>query len=34
LPVLPIIQTSEQWEEALASLLGPALKKAWEAELY
>jgi hypothetical protein len=34
LPVLPIIQTSEQWEEALAGLLGPALKKAWEAELY
>lgn len=34
LPPLPIIRTSEQWEEALAGLLGPALKKAWEAELF
>ena len=32
LPVLPIIQTSDHWHQALDSALGPALKRAWEEE--
>ncbi len=32
LPVLPIIQTNDHWQEALDSALGPALKRAWEEE--
>lgn len=32
LPELPIILTSEHWNEALESPLGPALKRAWEEE--
>lgn len=32
LPELPIIHTSEDWQQALDSALGPGLKKAWEAE--
>lgn len=32
LPKLPIVRTSEHWEESLASPLGPALKRAWEEE--
>ncbi|MEO5915476.1 MAG: hypothetical protein ABIS50_14680 [Luteolibacter sp.] len=32
LPELPVIQTSEHWQQALDSALGPALKKAWEEE--
>ncbi len=32
LPELRIIRTDEDWLEALESGLGPALKKAWEAE--
>ena len=32
LPELPIIRTSEDWHLALDSLLGPALKRAWEEE--
>ncbi|MEO8613497.1 MAG: hypothetical protein ABI600_00025 [Luteolibacter sp.] len=32
LPALPIIQTHDHWQEALASPLGPALKRAWEEE--
>lgn len=32
LPELPVIRNSAQWDEALASPLGPALKKAWEEE--
>ncbi|NJM39020.1 MAG: hypothetical protein HC845_14825 [Akkermansiaceae bacterium] len=32
LPELTIIQTSEHWEQALDSPLGPALKRAWEQE--
>lgn len=32
LPPLPIIQTSEHWDQALDSALGPALKRAWEEE--
>ncbi len=30
LPPLQVIQTSDHWQEALDSPLGPALKKAWE----
>lgn len=32
LPELPVIQTSDHWQEALDSPLGPALKRAWEEE--
>ena len=32
LPELPIILTSDHWQEALDSPLGPALKRAWEEE--
>lgn len=32
LPVLPVIQTDEDWNQALESAVGPALKKAWERE--
>ncbi|MES2659002.1 MAG: hypothetical protein V4689_10315 [Verrucomicrobiota bacterium] len=32
LPELPVIQTSDHWQEALDSALGPALKRAWEEE--
>jgi hypothetical protein len=32
LPELPIIRTAADWDVALDSPLGPALKKAWEAE--
>ena len=32
LPELPIIQTTDHWQQALASALGPALKRAWEEE--
>lgn len=32
LPELPVILTSEDWSLALDSILGPALKKAWELE--
>lgn len=32
LPELPVIQTSEHWHQALDSVLGPALKRAWEEE--
>jgi len=32
LPPLPVIHTDADWNEALDSPLGPALKKAWEAE--
>jgi hypothetical protein len=32
LPELPVIQTSEDWQQAYDSALGPALKKAWEVE--
>lgn len=32
LPELPVIHTSEDWQQALDSALGPGLKKAWEAE--
>ena len=32
LPELPIIQTSDHWQEALDSPLGAALKRAWEEE--
>ncbi len=32
LPELPIIRTSEHWQQTLDSILGPALKKAWEEE--
>lgn len=32
LPELPVIRTARHWDEALASPLGAALKKAWEAE--
>jgi glycosyltransferase A (GT-A) superfamily protein (DUF2064 family) len=32
LPELPIIQTSDHWQQALDSALGPALKRAWEEE--
>jgi len=32
LPELPVILNTAQWDEALASPLGPALKKAWEEE--
>ncbi len=32
LPELTIIQTSDHWEQALDSPLGPALKRAWEEE--
>ncbi|MBK1883645.1 hypothetical protein JIN85_14580 [Luteolibacter pohnpeiensis] len=30
LPKLPIIETDQDWQTALASAIGPALKKAWE----
>lgn len=32
LPELPIIHTSDHWQEAIDSPLGPALKRAWEEE--
>ena len=32
LPELPVIRDTRQWDEALDSLLGPALKRAWEEE--
>lgn len=32
LPELALIETSAQWQEALTSALGPALKRAWEEE--
>lgn len=32
LPELPVIRTTSHWNEALASALGPALKRAWEDE--
>jgi hypothetical protein len=32
LPELPVIQTSDDWLQALDSPLGPALKRAWEEE--
>ena len=32
LPELPVIQTSDHWQQALDSPLGPALKRAWEEE--
>jgi hypothetical protein len=32
LPELPVIRTSEHWQDALDSALGPALKRAWEEE--
>ncbi len=32
LPALPIIRSSRHWDDALASPLGPALKRAWEEE--
>jgi len=32
LPELPVILTDADWQQALDSALGPALKKAWEAE--
>ena len=32
LPELPIIRTSEHWQQTLDSILGPALKRAWEEE--
>jgi glycosyltransferase A (GT-A) superfamily protein (DUF2064 family) len=32
LPELPVIRTSDDWSLALDSILGPALKKAWELE--
>ncbi len=32
LPELPIIRTSDHWNQALDSPLGPALKRAWEEE--
>jgi hypothetical protein len=32
LPSLPIIQTSDHWQQALDSPLGPALKRAWDEE--
>ena len=32
LPELPVIRTSADWQQALDSALGPALKRAWEAE--
>ena len=32
LPELPIIQTSDHWQEVIDSPLGPALKRAWEEE--
>ena len=32
LPEVPVIRTVEDWDEALASALGAALKKAWEEE--
>ncbi len=32
LPLLPIIQTSDHWLQALDGPLGPALKRAWEEE--
>ncbi len=32
LPELPVIQSSDHWQQALDSALGPALKRAWEEE--
>jgi hypothetical protein len=32
LPLLPVIRTSDDWNEALNGFLGPALKRAWEEE--
>ena len=32
LPELPVVRTSADWLETLASPLGPALKRAWEEE--
>ncbi len=32
LPPLPVIRNEEQWNEALATPLGPALMRAWEEE--
>lgn len=32
LPELPVVRTSEDWQAALDSALGPALKQAWEEE--
>lgn len=32
LPGLPVIRSDHDWREALASGIGPALKKAWEVE--
>ena len=32
LPELPVIRDTSQWNEALDSALGPALKRAWEEE--
>ncbi len=34
LPCLPIICNDYQWNEALQSLLGPSLKRAWEEEIH
>jgi hypothetical protein len=34
LPELPIIQTGDDWQAALDSALGPALKRAWEEEAH
>ncbi len=33
LPELPVIHTCADWERTLDSILGPALKKAWEQEV-
>lgn len=32
LPELPVIRTSAEWDQAMASALGASLKKAWEEE--
>ncbi|MGD7652673.1 MAG: hypothetical protein ACQCXQ_05620 [Verrucomicrobiales bacterium] len=32
LPPLPVVKTAGQWDQALKSPLGPALKKAWKEE--
>jgi hypothetical protein len=32
LPELPVIRTSDHWQETIDSALGPALKRAWVEE--
>ncbi len=32
LPELPVMRTSDHWQEAIDSALGPALKRAWKEE--